>query len=622
MSNTKVPHALSAASSTRQSASRQHFIGTLARAAVVLLVSCAYVAEVFRIHEPSFWSAGLGDWMDPYFINALLEHWYRAAGNLSDPSSPPMFFPATKTLGHSHGLVLYAPFYMLPRLVLHPFVAGNVALALMMETGIICLYVLLRRLKLSFVEALLLAAFFFSSQNVINGATGTWAQRLSVFLIPPILLLLVEAMERRTGAIAVTLACVSGLFATLLYAQDVYTAHFASLLVACAMIAVLVIDGGLKRAMQTFWRTQSAAMLVALVIAIGAGAWATAIARFGGVELYVFGLKIASHAWRRPAWVALIASLAWLWMNRRMIRAHAHAPRPSPWFAGFAAGAVAGAAIVAWMYLGAFLQHRSFPEEHLLNALRPVGPLSWSHPREAVEALRGYYTLRPFVLVVALTCLAWLPWFGVDRRLRRYWLWLLAVSALAFLIPLRFGDTSVWRMLIEPLPGFGVIRDPQRIIYVYELALVVVITLLLAPLPGRAAYRWVTTGLVVLLMATAWNRESFGYSRPVETFQRWVAAPIAVDRACRSFYIKGASDTYMARSDHKWTLYNVDAMFVAFALGLPTLNGYSAFAPEGWDLANPQEPNYAEHVTRWIGQHHLTGVCELDIETRVMRPVQ
>ena len=243
-----------------------------------------------------------------------------------------------------------------------------------------------------------------------------------------------------------------------------------------------------------------------------------------------------------------------------------------------------------------------------------------SRPSEALERLRGYDSLRAFGLVLALTGLAWLPWIGVEKRLRRYWLWMLAVAALVFLIPLMFGDTSVWRMLIEPLPGFGVIRDPRRIIYVYELALVVALALLLAPLPEKAAYRRVATGLVVVLLATTWNRDYFGYARPIETFQRWVSAPIAVDRTCRSFYIKGASDAYMARSDHKWTLYNVDAMFVAFALGLPTLNGYSAWTPEGWDLANPQEAPYAEHVARWIAARHLTGVCELDIETRVMRP--
>lgn len=584
----------------------------------VLLVSCTYVAYVFRIHDRSFWSAGLGDWIDPYFINALLEHWYRAIGSLSDPSSPPMFFPATKTLGYSHGLILYAPFYLLPRLALHPFVAGNLALALVMETGIVCLYLLLRRLKLSFVEALLFAMFFASSQNVINGGTGTWAQRLSVFLIPPIILLLVVAMERRTGKMAVGLAGVAGLLATLMYAQDVYTAHFASLLAACGMIGVLAIEGRLKLAMLTFWRTQSAASLAVFVLALGTGGWAWAIGMFGGVELNVFGLKLTSHAWRRPAWLALIASLAWLAMNWRMIRARA--PRPTPWLAGFAAGAVVGTAIVGWMYLGAFLEHRAFPEEQLLRSLQPVGSVSWSRPSEAIEALRGYDTLRPFVLAVVLACLALLPWLGVERRLRGYWLWMLAVTAFVFLVPLRFGDISAWRTLIEPLPGFGVIRDPKRIIYVYELALVVAITLLLVRLPERATLRRAATVLVVLLLATNWNREVFSYARPIETFERWVAAPIAVDRACKSFYIKAASDTYMARSDNKWTLYNVDAMFVAFALGMPTLNGYSALTPQGWNLHNPQEAPYAEHVTRWIKERHLTGVCELDIDTRVMRP--
>ena len=60
--------------------------------------------------------------------------------------------------------------------------------------------------------------------------------------------------------------------------------------------------------------------------------------------------------------------------------------------------------------------------------------------------------MRPFVLTIALAFLAWLPWSGVDRRQRRYWLWMLAVAALVFLTPLLFGDVSVWRMLIEPLP--------------------------------------------------------------------------------------------------------------------------------------------------------------------------
>ncbi len=82
------------------------------RACVVAGLSAAYLAYVFRLRGPLFWSAGLGDWMDPYFINALLEHWYHVARSLADPASPPMFFPVRHALGYSHGLLLYAPFYV------------------------------------------------------------------------------------------------------------------------------------------------------------------------------------------------------------------------------------------------------------------------------------------------------------------------------------------------------------------------------------------------------------------------------------------------------------------------------------------------------------------------------
>ena len=90
---------------------------------ILLVTSAAYLGYVFRSAEGTFWTTGAGDWIDPYFINALLEHWYRSVASLADPASPPMYFPVGKTLGYSHGLILYAPFYGIGRLFLHPFQA-------------------------------------------------------------------------------------------------------------------------------------------------------------------------------------------------------------------------------------------------------------------------------------------------------------------------------------------------------------------------------------------------------------------------------------------------------------------------------------------------------------------
>ena len=100
-----------------------------------------------------------------------------------------------------------------------------------------------------------------------------------------------------------------------------------------------------------------------------------------------------------------------------------------------------------------------------------------------------------------------------------------------------------------------------------------------------------------------------------------MVAPIDIDRECQSFYIKGASDKYMSRSPNTWSLYNIDAMFVSLNDALPTLNGYSAWGPEGWSLFHPEEADYVNEVRRWIGKYELKGVCEFDIEARTMQLV-
>jgi hypothetical protein len=57
------------------------------RAAAVLAASLPFLSDVFGLSTPAFWQAGLGDWIDPYFINFLLEHWYHAVTTFSDPFS-------------------------------------------------------------------------------------------------------------------------------------------------------------------------------------------------------------------------------------------------------------------------------------------------------------------------------------------------------------------------------------------------------------------------------------------------------------------------------------------------------------------------------------------------------
>ena len=597
----------------------------LLRGCVALAVPLLYVAHVLQISDDGFWRAGLAYWLDPYFINGLLEHWYVTVTEGADPSSPPMYFPARGTLGYSHGLVLFAPFYVPFRLFLHPFLAHNWMVFAVLATGCVCLYALFRRMGLSFAEALVLSALFYTSRNVVNEPLSAWTQRASVFLIPPILLLLfVSWRARRTGRWTLAAAGVGGCLATLMYVQDFYTAHLALLFVALFAGAAAFAEGAVQRLdapLATFARAQTRLSTLALIVGLIAAAWAAYLMEYGGGAVEILGVRIRSNDVWRPAAVSAVALGAFLWANRRVLRVQ-RIGHPDPWWSALALGAAVGAAVFLWMYAAAYLEHRAFPEQDLLSQLLARDPDEWRGALDALRRLDPYDSLRSFALVGVVGVLVWLPPFGAGRRARIYWSCLAAVSLVVFFVPLRIGEFSVWRTVIEPIPGYRVIRDPKRIVYLYELAVAVAAAAAAASLERKSALRAAIVLVAIAAVVTSRGPDVFRYHRSMAVFDRWVAAPISMDPSCASFYVKGASREYMSRSDNMWGQYNVDALFIALRLGIPTLNGYSAWAPEGWNLMNPHESWYEDRVTAWIERHGLTAVCGLDIDTRRMVPHQ
>ena len=196
----------------------------------------------------------------------------------------------------------------------------------------------------------------------------------------------------------------------------------------------------------------------------------------------------------------------------------------------------------------------------------------------------------------------------------------MVVAAIVVLIPLNLGGFSIWKLLFDGLPGLTVIRDPRRIIYVYELAAVLIAGFFLRATAASRASKVAVVTLLLALLATDWNRNTFSFDRDRRIFAEHVERPIAVDASCQSFFVQGASAAYMSRSGHMWALYAMDAGFISLRYSVPTLNGYSAWQPADWDLANPHEDTYVPRVRNWIERHHLTNVCALDIEARTMTP--
>ena len=584
-----------------------------AETAIVSVLTVAYLSTVFQVWTEPFWNAGLGDWIDPNFINSLLESWYYSLARFENPVSPPVFYPTPGTLGYSHGLILYVPFYVPLRWVLHPFQAYNLAILLVIAVGTVCLYAFLRRqLSLTFLEAGVLSAFFAASPNVLDGGLNTWTQRASVYLVPPILLTGAGALAA-TGRRRAVLTFVTGLLSTLLFTQDFYSGQFTFAFAACALLPFVAS----RAARAVDWTTASRPARTALIVGLVAAAWSASVALTGGGTVRILGTAIRSTDPVRPLILSLAALSVFAWPHRAHLSARLR--RIPPGSVPFTAGALLGGLIFLWIYLPVYLTFPGFGEEEFQRQLRDRDPALLLRPWQLIATFHGFATLRPFALIAAAVVVAWWPPARVPTRLRAATLFWLAVSVLVFLIPFRFGDFSVWADLVRPFPGFNSIRDPLRVIYQYELAVVLAVAFVLS----RLSARWLRGGVIAVavgMMLLSPNRTVFGFGRPNQEYDRWVAAPIRVDPSCRSFYMAPAPPDYVARSPEPWTLYSNDAAFIAMRLGVPTLHGVSAWTPNDWHVRQPDAPGFGEAVQQWVRQHGLTGVCALDLRSRAMLP--
>ena len=124
--------------------------------------------------------------------------------------------------------------------------------------------------------------------------------------------------------------------------------------------------------------------------------------------------------------------------------------------------------------------------------------------------------------------------------------------------------------------------------------------------PGRAtrhAKRLVPLALLAVLIEQHSTLDVAQVDRRAELAEQ---AQIAdAPSACTSFFV-------VAPDDARASYIVVDAMLLAVATGLPTLNGYSGAAPGGY-LLDPSRSDYSAQVRSWAESHDvLDGLCRLD----------
>jgi hypothetical protein len=183
----------------------------------------------------------------------------------------------------------------------------------------------------------------------------------------------------------------------------------------------------------------------------------------------------------------------------------------------------------------------------------------------------------------------------------------LAVVAL-WLLQMDYFGVRPWQAVWATVPGAKAIRYTFRSQLVANLFVSLIVARTLASL---VRHRIAVIALCVVLLA-----EQVNLVWPPMTSRKaalaWIDAAPAPPAGCRAFYVvPGAGPPERSGPQHQ-----DDAMLFAQIRGIPTLNGYSSWFPDGWALDEPGSAGYAAAVRAWAEKNHIEGgVCGLEPRT-------
>ncbi len=193
---------------------------------------------------------------------------------------------------------------------------------------------------------------------------------------------------------------------------------------------------------------------------------------------------------------------------------------------------------------------------------------------------------------------------------------MIVATSLFYLIGIKYwGNSSPWHFVYLWVPGGQAIRVVARYAMIMAFPMAIAFAWLIDHLSHRIGRRkWLMVALYVLTifgLAEQFSRkEGFdGFSiRNENKYLSRLARQLPSD--CSSFYI-----AVKPAAPHNIFEYQIDAALVGAMRGVPTLNGYSGYWPQGWDLWEVRNPIYENNVKRWIAAQQLTGnVCRLTID--------
>jgi hypothetical protein len=164
------------------------------------------------------------------------------------------------------------------------------------------------------------------------------------------------------------------------------------------------------------------------------------------------------------------------------------------------------------------------------------------------------------------------------------------------LLSVKFGDFSMWRLIWE-IPGASGIRAIGRIALFSSSLAMVSVALSVNELISRQrhnslSFKTIAISLTVMAILIEQVNVKRSYLIDVANESRFENSFSPPSFECEAFAVIGTND-------NAWYLYQLDAMRLAMVFDLPTVNGYSGMQPEGWNLFQPQSPDYEQYLSDW-----------------------
>ena len=530
-------------------------------------VWAAGAAVFFRAPLVSRFDTVTGDEGDARLVTFLHEHWWQVLrgthGDVVRWDTPPVFHPATGVLSYADTFVLDLPVYVPLRLVgVPPLVAFQLCLVALTAVAFASMLRLLRRfVGVAEAPALLLAAAAAFANNLYVD-TGH-AQMYATCVVPLVALLAAEAWVATPPVRRAVLGGAAGATLGLLTWSSFYIGWFAIVVGLVALAVLLAVRAG---AVGATWRAVRERWVA---VAAAAGGFAVMMVPF--LVTYAPALRDGRG---RP--YDEVAGLA---------------PRPFDLVNVGDGNLLWGSAVEALAADDARLGllHRAVAVTPVLAAATLVAGVVLAR-----DARRAGWTHRRTAGVVAA-----------------------ATAAVVALLPIQFGFGGAWSWFHRFVPGGSAIRVWGRIEVLNGFVAVLAVGCLLAA-RACAGRRGSAVALLPLAIAGLIAVEQINLTDRYRELDRGAqdarfdAVPPPPE-ACRTFHLAPEPGR---DPDHA----SIDAMWIAQRTGVPTVNGYSGWTPDGWAL-RPDDAGYEQRVAGWVAANGLTaGHCRYDAATATWSP--